>query len=93
MVHQCYLMTDGFYVLFSDQKDKNAYTVKYHCMINQTYLNNKKMLKVKKMKEFTDKIVLTMTHEKKEKSIKLLFGFGSDYDGWKTELSKIYPLK
>ena len=43
-------------------------------------------LRLEDMKEFTDCINVTIMEGKKEKMISLLFGFGSDYDGWNSAI-------
>ncbi|EKE40030.1 Rho guanine nucleotide exchange factor, putative, partial [Entamoeba nuttalli P19] len=87
-IYQCVLMSDAFFVLTQNKKNRKLYDIRFVCKKGDSHLvDNKKM---KKIKDITDVITFAIPDGKKEKTISLLFGFGSDFEGWSSSINSVF---
>ncbi|KAL7713496.1 Rho/RAC guanine nucleotide exchange factor [Entamoeba marina] len=85
-IYQCVLMSDGFYALIQS-KDKKTFNIKFLGEEGKAVLREGKK---KKIKDVTDIINIAIPEGKKEKVISLLFGFGSDFEGWSSTINSVF---
>ena len=84
-VYNCVLFSDGFMVLEPIQDGEKKYKVKYYCSVEK----GSRILK-KKQKRNMNTISIALADTKKERKIVLLFGFGSDFEGWNAALDSVF---